>query len=34
MSTREALRCLKRQLARRVFTTMRTSATIVAEAAA
>jgi transposase len=34
MSNREALRCLKRQLARRVFTTMRTSELTAVEAAA
>jgi hypothetical protein len=34
MSNREALRCLKRQLARRVYTTMRTIEPPAAEAAA
>jgi hypothetical protein len=34
MSNREALRCLKRQLARRVFNTMRTIQSPAAEAAA
>jgi hypothetical protein len=34
MSNREALRCLKRQLARVVFTTMRTIDRSIAEAAA
>jgi transposase len=34
MSNREALRCLKRQLARRVFNTMRTTDTTAAQAAA